>query len=464
MLECNDSMKLHPNNRWLVTAILTIALALTACGSDDPGSDEENNTSSSPSSTTPTTPASDEDMASEPLDDGNPGNQSSVDMGTSEADMFGQEDMFAPSQDANASYDDDEWVVRIERVTPLHRPGPDGCLRATSELFAEGMTLDVIAANAYWILVDIENETSDHDRDARHTRGLLARADIEEVARPYALEELPVDTFGRVTDAVALHTWSEGGCPERLGLDLEALTEIEVLAKFHDASYKGWVVTDRALTLAPVRKIEADGMPFPWEAAVQLVKAIPSGGFVTGGGVLIGPKHILTAASLGVDETFCYSRAPKTELSLETLALSCNRIEKVTPHPRGVDLAILELATPEPGPHATLADTSPAPDTTFYTTDFSTLKRGALRDGTIARVGSDNANCEEWPARSTFASKEMLVSPGDAGGPAFQKDTLIGIVHGLACKRDGGEPSHLFINIAEMRDFIDAVLADSITP
>ena len=108
-------MKLHPNNRWLVTAILTIALALTACGSNDPGSDEENNTSSSPSSTTPTTPASDEDMASEPLDDGNPGNQSSADMGTSEADMFGQEDMLAPSQDANTSYDDDEWVVRIER-------------------------------------------------------------------------------------------------------------------------------------------------------------------------------------------------------------------------------------------------------------------------------------------------------------------------------------------------------------
>ena len=446
MLECNDSMKLPIYNLWPVSALFF--LALIACGDpEDPNSVPGNNS---------TTPPTSQDMSSGEQEDmgqvnnSTSSNNASSDMGMPIAggDMSAEADLDVAEFDSGDPYPEDAWTVRIEKMTALHRPGPDGCLRATSDPITIGETFEVLAANTHWLLV----------HDGGEARGLLLRADILELSRPYEPEDLPRGVLGRVTDLVALHTWGEQGCPTKLGVDLEALTEIEILAKFHDDAYRGWAVTDHTLTLAPVRKIEASGMPFPWEAAVQLVQMIPTGGFITGGGVLIGPRHILTSASLKADETFCYSRAPRTELSVDTLSLSCGRIISVTDHPRGVDLAILELELPEPGPHAKLADTSPSPGDTFYTTDFSTLKRDALRDGTVARVGSENANCEEWPALSTFSAKEMLISPGDAGGPAFQGDTLVGIVHGLRCQQTEGEPPHLFINIAGVRAFIDEVL------
>ena len=438
-------MKLPFYNLWFVTALFSFALI--ACG-DPEGPDD------APGDNNATTPPTTQDMSSSEQDMGavnntvSPNNKADMGGPITATDMNSEQDLDVAEFDAGDPYPEDAWTIRVEEMTALHRPGPEGCLRATNEMLPVGQVLEVLAANTHWLLV----------HDGGEARGLLARADISELSRPYEAEDLPKGALGRVTDLVALHTWGEEGCPRKLGVDLEALAEIEVLAKFHDDAYRGWAVTDHTLTLAPVRKIEANGMSFPWEAAVQLVQTIPSGGFITGGGVLIGPRHILTAASLKADETFCYSRAPRTELSLDTLSLSCGRITSVTRHPRGVDLAILEIELPEPGPHAKLADASPAPGDSFYTTDFSTLKRGSLRDGTIARVGNDNAECADWPAQSTFSSKEMLISPGDAGGPAFKGDTLIGIVHGLRCQQTEGEPPHLFINIAGVRAFIDEVL------
>jgi hypothetical protein len=235
-------------------------------------------------------------------------------------------------------------------------------------------------------------------------------------------------------------------------------TEVSVLARVHDESYHGFVVTDRGLGLAPVRAVDSEGWDYPWHATVQLIKAVPEG-FVIGGGVLIGPRAILTARHMGIDETWCYSRHPDSGAAWYAGEFTCgNFAGPAAVHPEEVDIAVAELVRPEPAPYATLRRTPAEVDELIYSARTSQLRTHALIDTTVIRVGSSNATCTSWPDGSTFITPPV-VGPGDSGGPAFAGDDLIGIVHGGLCGTPGTPDRHVFIHVPGVVDWIDSVTA-----
>lgn len=401
-----------------------------ACGGDEPVEVED-------MSSTQDMPGEVEDMTAPP-----DMSSDAPDLDEREPDLSSGEDMAAPVDMGPPA-----WTWRAARATQVHVPGSSGCLRQSPDYFEPGDVVALSAANEHWGLVASEGDDV----------GLVELAHFEELTRPADMETLPPGRPAIAANTFTRHTWGRDGCPMELE-EVAELTEFEAFAKFHDAQYRGWAVIDRQLGLGPVRRVEAEGWEFPWGSAVQIIKELDEG-FVTGGGVLIGPRHLLTVAHLGVDETYCYSREPVTGVAWEAGEVVCDNVAAVTPHPMGVDAAIVELVADEAPPFTTLSDESPVVGQEFYTTDYSSLHRNSFYDGEVRSVGRDNAYCQDWPASSTFMSEQLLISPGDSGGPAYSGDTLIGLVHGERCRRPIEPQRHIFINVAGLRGWIDEVLS-----
>ena len=419
--------------------LLGTALALSACGEGPAAPSSPGDLGADPSPAT--------DMAAAAPDMDAP--PSGPDMWTPQAQDMGAPPPAADMAAATPDLGPRPWRWRATRNTQLHVPGPDSCLRTTPTIYSPGQALEVLSANTHWALV----------RDPTREAGLIRLGDFEELSRPADPSTLPEAPAGRMAAKATRHTWGADGCPAPIEEDaLEALSPILGLAKFHDPQYRGWAVIDRQLGLAPTRRVEVPGWHFPWEAAVQIIKPL-EGGFVTGGGVLIDPHHLLTVAHLGVDETYCYLREPLTGVAWDQDLAVCGNVASVTPHPRGVDVAIVELTEPEPAPFATLPAASPVTGQAFYTTDYSSLMRNSFHDGTVRAVGNDNAYCQDWPASTTFWAEELLISAGDSGGPTFSGDELIGLVHGERCRRPIEPQRHVFINVAGLLDWIAAQTA-----
>lgn len=335
----------------------------------------------------------------------------------------------------------DGWQVQVAEATPVLAPGPDGCLAASPDTLEAGTNLEVLASDGRFTLID-------------GTGRCVAAADLQTLHRP---AQLSTGRTGIIQNGTSRYTYDETGCPAPAEA-LEEGTEVLALARSHDESYRGFVVVDRDLGLAPVRMVDAEGWTYPWHASVQLVKEVEAG-FVIGGGVVVGPNAILTAAHLGVDETWCYSREANSGVAWEDGLFECANIAgPAETHPDGVDVAIVHLLFAEPPPHATVRMPPLSTGDTFYSTRWSTLHRNAFADSTVAEVGNDNAACDPWPADSSFLSSDLIVGGGDSGGPAFVGDELVGLVHGEVCRYPWEPEAHVFVHLPGVRAFLEPVL------
>ena len=313
------------------------------------------------------------------------------------------------------------WLVRVKSDTALRAPDPiTGCLVAGETRFTADTELEVLAASADFVLVN----------DAG---GLVAAADVEEVSRPEpmppALHQGVITTTGNDTPSA---TYGSDGCPIA-GPALKDGTPIEALARSHDANFRGWVVIDRALTLAPVRRVEVPGWVYPWHSGVQLITPRDEGGFVIGAAVLLGPHALLTARHMGANEKTCYGRVLASGPAWSAGEFKCGNVASAaTPAPLGVDAAIIPLVEAEPGPYAQLRGEPVQVGEEFFTSRWGTLSRNIFSDGTVLTLGNGNALCAEWPENTSFGGPEILAG-GDSGGPAWVGDQLVGIAHGGEC-------------------------------
>lgn len=330
------------------------------------------------------------------------------------------------------------WRVRARIEAEILAPrDADGCLEPSGEALTVGEERLAIAADGRYVLID--------------EVGRVVRAgDVEEIDRPATFEPGRAATIE--LDA-ARSRYDADGCPAETEEALPRGTGVEALARSHDRSYRGSVVIDRALSLAPVRAVDADGWVYPWHASVQLVKQVPEG-FVMGGGVLLGPRTILTAAHMAVDSTYCYSRRPASGEAWDRMEFVCDNVESATIHPAMIDVAVVHLRRDEDEPYARMREVPLEIGEPFYTSRCSTGLRHALADSIVDWVGSRNARCERWPAFSTFSSEEPIVGPGDSGGPAWVGDELVGIVHGDRCRSTIEPADHVWIHVPGIVDFV----------
>jgi len=195
----------------------------------------------------------------------------------------------------------------------------------------------------------------------------------------------------------------------------------------------------------------------PREATVRLVRELDEGGFVVGGGVFVGETSILTAAHLGVDERFCWSRAPDAGSAWEAGDFVCDDIVEVSePAGFGIDLALVRVATPltgmEPPP---VAQEPVAPGDVFSVSRTGELGGRVVAQGTVHAASFNNAWCDPWPNDSSFVAVEDLVGPGDSGGPAWIDGAVVGLVHGEACVDWNDEQGrHTFVHLPGILDLL----------
>jgi hypothetical protein len=257
--------------------------------------------------------------------------------------------------------------------------------------------------------------------------------------------------------------FSAEGCP----VEQEVLAEhtpIQGVARYYDSAYHGWTVIDSHLSFADVRHINASDWVYPWHSSVQLVKPLDDGYFVIGGGVLIGPNAILTAAHLGVDETWCYSLEPSSGEAWAAGEFSCHNIAGAAEiHPDGVDAAIVQLISPEDGPFAQVMDSPVASSEAVLSSSWSQLHQNALNDSSVDRLGNENAFCRRWPRGSSFLLETPIFQGGDSGGPLWEGDRLVGLVHGEMCHMGleklrwwmEGQPAvHVAVHVPALMPFI----------
>lgn len=322
----------------------------------------------------------------------------------------------------------------------LRPSGPEGCLLETGERLAPGQEQPLLAAGAFHLLIGEDGS-------------VVRRGEASELERP----EVPEPARSAVVERETLRSvYDDGGCPTPDGgAALPEGEAIVALARSHDDSYRGFVVIDRDLGLAPVRVVGSEGWIYPWHASLQLVREV-EGGFVIGGGALIGPRTIVTAAHLGVEPGWCYSREPSTGAASAAGRLVCDNVATgALAHPDGVDVALVTLLRDEPPPYAHLRATPLAVGDAIYTSRWSELHRNAFADATVSEVGASNAFCAPWPAGSSFSTAELVIGGGDSGGPAWIGDELVGVVHGEACRGSVLEPvRHLWAHLPGVRDFV----------
>jgi hypothetical protein len=336
------------------------------------------------------------------------------------------------------------WLVRVKIPTAVRAPDPlTGCLTEGATRFEAGTELEVLARSADFILIN----------DAG---GIVPAADVEEVSKPETFpraERLGViATVGNTTPSA---TYGSDGCVVE-GEPLKDGTSIEALARSFDSNFRGWVVIDRALTLAPVRQVEVPGWVYPWHSGVQLITPLEKGGFVIGAAVLIGPHAMLTARHMGADEKTCYGRVMASGPSWYGGEFTCGNVAgPATPAPLGVDAAIIPLLRREPGPYAKLRGTPVTLGEEFFSSRWGKLSRNIFSDGKVLALGNANALCEDWPMNTSFGGPEFLQG-GDSGGPAWIGDELVGIAHGGECY-GGFDPNphrHVFVHVPGILGFL----------
>lgn len=301
----------------------------------------------------------------------------------------------------------------------VYQPDPlTGCLTATDERLGAATTAEVLGSDDTWYLLSegfrlirVANTLSEHRPDALRPR-------------PEAV----------VQKAGPRLVFGADGCPRESSEVWQEGQIVTRLARSHDDQFEGVALVDASLGMAPVRHV--DGWDSPWEAGVLLFPDA-SGGVAMGGGVLIDPLTLLTVAHLGVDEDSCFSRGPAAATASDEDRLLCT-IESVVEHDR-VDLSIVTLSEPAPGPFAPLRATWLEPEDAFYVQRFGLQHARDFADSTVYAVGLNNADCAPWPFPSTFLSTDPLTGPADAGSPAYSGGELVGLVHGDACYPVGDE-------------------------
>jgi hypothetical protein len=327
------------------------------------------------------------------------------------------------------------WTVDLHGADVyVYQPGEDGCLAPTDERLGAASTVEVLGADERWYLL------------AEGFR-LIRRDNALGEHRPDVLRPRPEAVVQRAGPRWVFGT---DGCPVESSALWEEGDVVTRLARSHDAQYRGFALVDDALEMAPVRHV--DGWDSPWEAGVQLIAEVPEG-FVVGGGVLIDPWTLLTAAHLGVDEGFCWSRGPSAQAAWAAGEFHCT-VDSVVDHDR-VDLSVVRLSEPADGPFAPLRQTFLEEGDPFYVQRFGAQQARDFADSTVHSVGLNNAWCEAWPYPSTFTSVDLLVGPGDSGGPAYSGGELVGVVHGEACFPVNDEQGrHTFVHLPALLDFI----------
>ena len=326
------------------------------------------------------------------------------------------------------------WSARVVRDEAILAPSPeDACLRATSDVAGIDSVHAVLAADDRFVVID------------ERGRALPAAA-VELSGAP----DPSAGRAGTVQIDTRLSRYDAGGCPVEES-DLVFGTIVTALARSHDANYRGHVVIGADLALAPVRHVGAAGWTYPWHAAVQLVKQVPEG-FVIGGGVLLDERTLLTAAHLGLDSTWCYSREPRAGDAWAAGRFVCDNIAVVRTHP-SVDAAVATLTRPEAAPFARVRAGPVLPSEEVYANRFGLLLSHAFADARVENVGSVNAYCDSWPDGTSFFTRDLVVGPGDSGGPAWIGDELVGLVHGEACRATVLDPMrHVFVHVPAITD------------
>ena len=325
------------------------------------------------------------------------------------------------------------------RSAPVLALDAQGCLSPSGEVLPEAQRLAPLASDGRFLVID-------------ETLSAIRVEDVQELHRA----EVPLVRTATVQVDTTRYQLGEDGCP----VEVEPLAEhsaVQALARAHDANYRGLVVIDDTLSLAPVRAVQAEGWRDPWHASVQLVKEVPEG-FLIGGGIMVSPQAILTAAHLGVDSSFCYSRAPNAGVAWSEERFICDNIASVQPHPAGVDVAIIHLAQPELPPFAAVRRTPLAEGEAFYAANLSSLHTHVFSDSTVLEVGDRNAWCDDWPSGASFLAVDLIVGGGDSGGPAFVGDEVVGLVHGEVCRLPIQQNRHAFVHLPGVLDFLAPVL------
>lgn len=345
-----------------------------------------------------------------------------------------------------AARPDTTWMATARLETEILAPDTDGCLMGTGDVLARGETIDVLAADENFLLLDARGRC-------------LPRMDMEVLSEPHGMAD--ATRSGIVHLATHRYKYGPDGCPSPVG-PMPLFARVEPLARSHDANYRGFVVIDRDLGLAPVRTVDAEGWLYPWHAAVYLVRPVEDG-YEFGGGVLLGPHHLLTAAHLAVDETFCYARGASAAMAFVQGEFRCQNIEaSAVDHPDGIDLAVVTLHDAESPPYARVRQTHVEMEEAFYTARLGSLSAHRITDAAVASVSHENAWCQPWPDNATFIASEPVVEDGDSGSPAWIGDELVGVVHGERCRPAylaDEPPEHVFVHLPAVLDFLVAAEA-----
>jgi len=341
------------------------------------------------------------------------------------------------------------WRVRTAVDAALYHLG-SGCLTLESTIPA-GTEIDAWGMNDDWVRV---TWTGDH----------VARADIEIVSGP-APGDIPAASWAGTVglEETGIFTLDPSGCPIQIGTALEG-EEYPAYGLSHDANFHGFWQVSADLAMIAVRVLNVPEWIFPWHRAVLLIKEIPDVGFLVGGGVVVGPNAILTAAHMAVDPDFCYVLAANAAQAWYAGEGVCGTISGFVIHPE-VDIGVVLLSADETRvPAVAVLDRWAAAADEFYAVNMSTMHPNHMSDAVIDEVDGRNNGTGDplctgsWPHGSSFTTQSSIVGGGDSGGPAFIGDGLAGIVHGESCRWPWEPYRQVFVHVPYFEDWIADVV------
>jgi hypothetical protein len=336
------------------------------------------------------------------------------------------------------------WRVRTTADATLYQLESE-CLEAVGTVPA-GTELDAWGMNEFWVRTTWTG---------RH----VALSDVEIVLEPPAGEDPPASWEGTVgLEEVGVYTLDGTGCAVQTGLAYER-EAYPAYGLSHDFNYHGYWQVSPELDMIAVRVLNVPEWIFPWHRTVLLVKEIPEVGFLIGGGVLIAPNAILTAAHMAVDAEFCYVLAPNAAEAYYAGEGVCGALDEFVTNP-DIDLGIMLLSTPETRvPPVRILERYAAAGDEFYAVLMSSMHYNTMSDSTIEEVdGRYNQCLGRWPDGASFTTLDTLVGGGDSGGPSFIGSGLAGIVHGEACRWPWDPYRQVFVHVPYAASWIEGVL------